>query len=149
MSTAAAATATALKVLTTEQLWDMFGDADEATQLLILADVKRREKVAAHKAYRHAMYAEWRDGFEADFAAAEAATVGYWFSEAGRAAGINPERLWTGTEEWAMAMASEELKNFWETRPRVTVWQYKRQVWAANAAAREAAREAKRLGLAA
>lgn len=52
---------------------------------------------------------------------AEAETNGFMLNSAGKAAGINPRDLFTGTEATARKYASDELLGFWQKRGRVTL----------------------------
>lgn len=83
-------------------------------------------------------FAEWRecraeydDTLYAQFDAAEAATNGAMLNARGRAKGIDPFSLFMGPETRALAYASEELVEHWESHPRVTYAAFEKQ-WAAQ-----------------
>lgn len=79
---------------------------------------------------------EWLLVAEAALLLAEAETNGYLLSAEGRAAGIDPFMLWTGTEASALKYASEELLEHWSRHPRVTVSAYREGLRADRAARR-------------
>lgn len=68
-----------------------------------------------------AMRSEYGDYLEAHIAAAYDATNGVLLNARGRAAGVTEERLFLAGGAYAAAYASEELREFWATRPRLTV----------------------------
>jgi hypothetical protein len=76
-----------------------------------------------------AMRSEYGDYLEAHIAAAYEATNGVLLNARGRAAGVTEYRLFTAGGAFAAAYASEELLEFWATRPRLTVTQFER-AWA-------------------
>jgi Protein of unknown function (DUF3631) len=111
-------------------------DGDETVISAVVAESDRRERAERIAGYRvkvqqraAARRAEWESGAYAQYMAAEAAHSGNLLSRAGKAAGINPwPRLWTGSEDRARVLASEELCGMWNSWPRVTVTQYTQQV---------------------
>jgi len=118
-----------LRSVALEDLAGMLGTADNDLRAAIIAECDRRDRadVAARK--RQAVRDEWFDAAHEQFLAAEAATNGYLLNKRGRALGLDPWTvLWTGSAARAVAYASEELLAFWETWPRVTVTDYRRQL---------------------
>lgn len=119
-----------LAKLTDDQLESIFAracqDADEETQRVVLGIVTRRDQAAAYwrevNARTNALREEWRQAAYAQYLAAEAVTNGY-LVRAGSPL-TDAFRLWSGSERFAMAHASEELANFWLDNPRVTVTAY-------------------------
>lgn len=73
-----------------------------------------------------AMRSEYGDYLEAHIAAAYEATNGVLLNARGRAAGITEERLFLAGGAFAAAYASPELREFWATRPRMTVTEFER-----------------------
>lgn len=63
------------------------------------------------------------------YIAAETETNGALLNVKGRAAGIDPMRLFTGNRSFAYCYASEELVEWWETHPRMTFPDYERQMY--------------------
>ncbi|WP_129782906.1 hypothetical protein [Promicromonospora panici] len=84
-----------------------------------------------------AMRSEYGDYLEAHIAAAYDATNGVLLNPRGRAAGVSEERLFLTGGSFAAAYASEELREFWATTPRLTVEAFERawaeRLWAAEA----------------
>lgn len=70
--------------------------------------------------------AEYDDTLYAQFVAAEEATNGAMLNARGREKGIDPFSLFMGNETRALAYASEELVEHWETYPRVTFAKFER-----------------------
>ncbi|MFI2366601.1 hypothetical protein [Promicromonospora sp. NPDC019610] len=73
-----------------------------------------------------AMRSEYGDYLEAHIAAAYDATNGVLLNAQGRAAGVTEERLFLVGGVFAAAYASPELREFWATRPRMTVTEFER-----------------------
>lgn len=71
--------------------------------------------------------AEYDNTLYAQFVAAEEATRGAMLNARGREKGIDPFTLFMGNETRALAYASEELVEHWETRPRVTFAKFEKQ----------------------
>jgi hypothetical protein len=99
----------------------------------------RRERCEAERAARHAVNAEWFLWAHHQFTAAEDECRGYLLNAAGRAAGLDPWALWSGPAARVEKYASDELRDFWLTRPRVTVMQYAGRVRQEQRLEREAA----------
>lgn len=78
---------------------------------------KRRERRANEKS---AAREEHLLAVESAFTAAESETRGHMLSKAGKAAGVNPQSLWTGPEARARRYASEELRAYWDRHGRLT-----------------------------
>ena len=131
-----------LRDLPDGELAAMFTTTDAGTELgrAILAECARQDRRARSRAARDALRAEWESGAYSQYLAACEATNGYLLSKAGKAAGISEyPGLWTGTGARAMRLASEELREFWYTHPRVTVSHYARQAREARRIARDEA----------
>lgn len=75
--------------------------------------------------------AEYDDTLYAQYEAAEEATRGALLNARGRAKGIDPFSLFMGNETRALAYASEELVEHWESHPRITFSKFEKQ-WAAQ-----------------
>lgn len=69
------------------------------------------------RAQLRTMYAEHVD---MEYWAAERESNGFLLNEAGRAAGVDPKSLFTGTEARALKYASDELKWYWSEHPRLS-----------------------------
>ena len=94
---------------------------------------KRRDQADRSRRARNAVAAEWYDMAHAQYLAAESATRGNLLNKRGVAAGIEPFSLWRGPESRALAYASWELREFWESSsPRLTVQAYRDQLAAAR-----------------
>jgi hypothetical protein len=83
-----------------------------------------------------AMRSEYGDYLEAHIAAAYDATNGVLLNARGRAVGVTESRLFTAGGAFAAAYASPELREFWATRPRMTVTEFER-AWAERLAPEE------------
>ncbi|WP_288874204.1 hypothetical protein [uncultured Microbacterium sp.] len=75
--------------------------------------------------------AEYDDTLYSQYEAAEAATNGAMLNARGREKGIDPFTLFMGTEARALAYASEELVEYWQSHPRITFAKFERQ-WQAR-----------------
>ncbi|GGR80890.1 hypothetical protein GCM10010252_19260 [Streptomyces aureoverticillatus] len=71
------------------------------------------------------MYGEW---VQRQIADAEAATNGYMFNKKYATKGYSYESLFTGPHRIGYARASDELKEWWETHPRLTQAEFITQV---------------------
>jgi hypothetical protein len=92
------------------------------------ADADARARRAAHARYiTTGAGAAWYEAAHAQFLAAETACAGRLLSADGMAETSEPMTLWTGTDKWARRLASEELRNWWDIHPRLTVSEYQRQ----------------------
>src|SRR5580658_9140099 len=114
-----------LRGLTLDQLAGAYATADDDLRLEITAECERRDRADRRRRARRAdpVSAEWREAAHAQMIAAEAATNGVLLSHRGIAAGIDPWSLWSGPATRALAYASWELREFWESRgnARMTV----------------------------
>lgn len=70
------------------------------------------------------MRAEWLLIVESQYASAEAACRGHMLNERGKKARIDPFTLFYGQEARALAYASPELREWWETNPRLPQSKY-------------------------
>lgn len=75
--------------------------------------------------------AEYDETLYAQYVAAEQATNGAMLNARGREKGIDPFSLFMGPEVRALAYASEELVEHWQTNPRVTFEKFEKQ-WQRN-----------------
>ncbi|MEW2459844.1 hypothetical protein [Microbacterium sp. K41] len=74
---------------------------------------------------------EYDDTLYAQYEAAEEATNGAMLNARGRRKGVDPFSLFMGNETRALAYASEELVEHWESHPRITFAKFERQ-WLAQ-----------------
>lgn len=82
--------------------------------------------------------AEYDATLYARYEAAEEATNGAMLNARGRQKGIDPFSLFMGNENRALAYASEELVEHWQSHPRITFSQFERQ-WQAQREAEQIA----------
>lgn len=75
--------------------------------------------------------AEYDATLYSQYEAAEAATNGAMLNARGREKSIDPFTLFMGTEARALAYASEELVEYWQSHPRITFAKFERQ-WQAR-----------------
>jgi hypothetical protein len=75
--------------------------------------------------------AEYDATLYSQYEAAEAATNGAMLNARGREKGIDAVTLFMGTEARALAYASEELVEYWQSHPRITFVKFERQ-WQAR-----------------
>jgi AAA domain len=135
----------ALCEMTLDELAGAYDSGDEDTMAAVLAEAERRDaadeadrKRRERNAKRFQRNSGWYDAAFAQYLQAEAQTRGNLLSRLGLAEGIEePFTLWSGPEAWAMARASEELREFWLDHPRLTVTAYAAQKAADGRAARE------------
>lgn len=118
--------------LTDDQLAALYGQSDQVTQAAVLREAQRRDRKAAQSAKDKqrwmAVTTEWLNWAHAQFLAAEAACRGNLLSKAGEKAGLDPWELWKGPASRAYKYASEELQEFWDANPRLTVTEYRAQM---------------------
>ena len=117
------------------------GDAYNAGRLSfadLARECDRRDRAGRAACARADIAAAWYDAAFAQYLAAEQATCGYLLSRAGEAAGITDAfALWRGPAHVAERYASEELRLFFETWPRLTIGEYRRQLAAERRGERE------------
>jgi hypothetical protein len=122
----------ALRVMPLEAMAEVWraadNAADEATCAAILAETDRRDRAAKAKARRDGERGAWVDAAHAQYLQADEVCRGNLVNRRGYAAGVSDWSLWSGPEARAMAYATEELREFWYTHPRMTVEAYRRQV---------------------
>lgn len=132
-----------LRSLSDNDLADLYIGSDEATQTAILREMTRRDRrdaqTARDKARWAAVYQQWYLWAHSQFIAAEDECRGNLVNKAGRADDIDPWELWTGSSAHARRYASEELLDFWEANPRLTVTEFREQIRASRRAEREQA----------
>lgn len=75
--------------------------------------------------------AEYDETLYTQYMAAEEATNGAMLNARGRQEGIGPFTLFMGNETRALAYASEELAEHWQSHPRITFAKFERQ-WQAQ-----------------
>lgn len=75
--------------------------------------------------------AEYDDTLYAQYEAAEEATRGAMLNARGRQKGVDPFSLFMGNETRALAYASEELVEHWDSHPRITFAKFEKQ-WQAQ-----------------
>lgn len=71
--------------------------------------------------------AEYDETLYQQYMAAEEATNGAMLNARGREKGIDPFTLFMGNQTRALAYASEELVEHWETHPRITYAMFEQQ----------------------
>lgn len=71
--------------------------------------------------------AEYDETLYQQYMAAEEATNGAMLNARGREKGIDPFTLFMGNQTRALAYASEELVEHWETHPRITYAKFEKQ----------------------
>jgi Protein of unknown function (DUF3631) len=115
---------------------------DEAWQAALTAEMDRRDEEARTPAvFRRTgparpdpVRAEWHDAAHAQYLAAENELRGELVRKGSHV--TDGWQLWRGSERFALANASEELRNWWLVNPRVTVTAYRDQVRAQREAYR-------------
>jgi hypothetical protein len=134
MTTATAIRPADLATLTDDDLAVMCATADDGQLAVIMAVMEKRDEARAYwravNARNDAVRNEWREAAYAQYLAAEAACNGELVR---RGSPVKDGwQLWSGSERYARAHASEELTNFWLGHPRVTVTAYLAQHAAAG-----------------
>jgi hypothetical protein len=76
---------------------------------------------------RAAVREEYEDVFWSQYEAAETATNGRMLNRRGLARGIDPVQLFRANATYRRAYASEELLDYWHSRPHLTFAAYERQ----------------------
>jgi hypothetical protein len=116
------------RALGDEELEAAYRTAADNEISAIVVEAARRDRrdaqAAADRAWWGRVSAEWHEFANAQYLAAEDECRGYLLSREGIRAGIDPWSLWSGSASRAMKYASEELRGFWDTHPRMTVSQY-------------------------
>jgi hypothetical protein len=133
-----------LKSLTDDALTERYAAADEAEVIVaIVAEMDRRERKtrqsAKDAARWAAVYDEWAVAAHAQYLAAEDICRGNLVNKASLADVTDPFSLWTGSRAWAERCATEELREFWDANPRLTVSAFREQQRRADREARAAA----------
>jgi len=125
-----------LRKLSDDEIAQRYAIADESECAQLVAEMKRRDyktrRTAIDKARWAAVYEEWAVAAHAEYLAAEAACCGNLVNKESVADVTDPFSLWTGSEAWAMRCATEELRDFWAIRPRITVSQFREAIRAAR-----------------
>ena len=92
-------------------------------------ECNRRDRADRSAAKRQAERSAWYDAAHAQYLAADAQCCGNLLSDLGRREDIGQAMtLWTGSDAWADARASEELREFWyQNGGRLSLANYRRQ----------------------
>lgn len=116
------------EVPTWDALADLYGKVshDDEAARLVLGEARRREHLEAQRKARNAERAEWLDAAHAQYMAAEAELRGNLVRYGSPVA--DAWSLWSGSEQYAQANCSEELRLWWLEHPRITVTQYRQQI---------------------
>lgn len=93
-------------------------DQEERQSLL---DANRRPGETRDQSLRR----QYAEATHQQYLAAEKETRGHLLTPEGRAKGVDPKSLFTGSNVNANKYASDELKDFWKKNPRKTLVQYK------------------------
>lgn len=117
----------------------MFGNADDELRQAISYECDRRDRAdKARRAWRaDPVYVAWRGAVVAQWDDAESQRS-YLVNNAAIKAGINDWTLWSGPMWRAERYASIELLRYWETHPRVTITEFRRQARARRDSGAEA-----------
>jgi hypothetical protein len=118
-----------LRSLSDDDLAVRFATAGEDARAALLAEAARRDRRDAQSRRDRQWWKETEEEWilmtHAHFLAAEAECRGNLLSREGIAAGVSDwPGLWQGPASRAMRYASEELREFWETTPRMTISQF-------------------------
>lgn len=130
-----------LRSLTDEEVWreveryHHYQDTHENGYLQVIAEATRREEVQERKAANRKRLGErnrqaaqeYSDHVYREWLAAEAATNGVMLNKRGLHKKISERAVITGSQEQFDRYASDELRDFFLTRPRLTRRQYDRQ----------------------
>lgn len=131
-----------LKSLTDEALTEAYATAADDEIPAILAELERRDRKAARteidKARWAAVYADWQAFAHAQYLTAEEECRGNLVRKEYLAEITNGWQLWTGSEKWARERATDELREFWDANPRMTVSEFRAQRRAARREERHA-----------
>lgn len=130
-----------LRSLTDEQAYreleqyQRYSDSHEEGFLQVLAELNRREESHERAQARHARARdkrqraneEYRDEVYRQWLTAESATNGYMLNKEGQRRGIDERSLFTGPQSRVNKYASDELKEWFLTHPRMTRAEYDQQ----------------------
>lgn len=122
------ADAPGIRALTDDDLAALYAGAPDETRDAIVAELGRRDRLEQARRKRADVSAEWTDAAHAQYLAAERECCGNLVNRRGVALGITDWSLWSGPESRALAYATEELRNYWDANPRVTVSDYRDQI---------------------
>lgn len=122
-------TAPDIRDLTDDELAERFAVAEGDGLAALIAEAARRDRRAEQsrkdREWWARVHAEWYDMAYAQYLQADAECRGNLLSRAAIREGVADEiSLWSGPRARAMRLASEELRDFWEKYPRVTVSEY-------------------------
>ena len=130
-----------LRSLGDDQLAARYAEAETDEDIAaIVAEMERRDRKAAKtlvdKARWAAVYEAWELFAHAQYLAAEEECRGNLVRREYRAEVTTGWQLWVGTERAARERATDELREFWDANPRMTVSQFQEMQRAANRAER-------------
>jgi hypothetical protein len=117
-----------LRSMPLEAMADVFRAADDVTCRAILAETRRRDSADQSKRARAAQRQAWESAAHAQYLQADEVCRGNLVNRRGCAARVTDWSLWSGPASRALRYATEELREFWYTHPRVTVEAYRRQL---------------------
>lgn len=131
-----------LRSLADDELAERYAAAESDEEVAaVLAELERRERKAAKylvdKARWAAVYESWELFAHAQYLAAEDECRGNLVRREYRNEITTGWQLWTGTERAARERATDELREFWDANPRMTVSQFQEMQRAANREERE------------
>lgn len=133
-----------LREMTDDELAGALGAVDwsdlEAVRTLS-REASRRDKNERERGKRRSESVAHANDLERQYLAAEEETRGHMLSRAGQAKNIDPKSLWEGSETRARKYASEELNEYWDAHPRLTIGKVREDA-RKNRAAEEDAYEA-------
>jgi hypothetical protein len=118
-----------LRTLTDDELLALYlAAADDAGRELALAEGARRDRLDRARRVSEAQRAEWHDAAHAQYLAADAECRGNLVDARHAPAWVDGWSLWQGPADRAYRYATEELRNFWDRWPRVTVTEWRQQI---------------------
>jgi hypothetical protein len=122
------------------ELAELYAETDGGViRATVRAECERRDRAARQRRDRAALVEEWFLKAHAQYLAASKECNGRLLSRKGReTAHVTEWSLWSGSEKRVELYASEELREYWGTYPRVTVTEYLEQVRRERKAEREA-----------
>ena len=104
----------------------LYSTGTDADRTAVLAEYRRQDANRARRARYAAQRAEWECWAYAQYLQAEYETRGNLVARGSHVR--DGWALWSGPHAAAMKNASEELRNFWDANPRLTVSEYIAQV---------------------
>jgi hypothetical protein len=104
----------------------LYSTGTDADRTAVLAEYRRQDANRARRARYAAQRAEWECWAYAQYLQAEYETRGNLVARGSHVR--DGWALWSGPHAAAMKNASEELRNFWDANPRLTVSEYIAQI---------------------